>query len=318
MTIRYTCGSCGSVLKIKDELAGTPGKCPKCKHEFTVPAAPAAADQPDAAAAPAGKEGHAAAAAPADEEFDPVAFLMADGGGRAAAAAPTVPPPPAPAPKRSAANEPPQRRPIRMDDEAPAAPRRGAGESPTAAETADAMLRTNASSNAKELLTRTMEESRVRAAQMPDEDQGKPGIDFKELWRELGFKIAPLVAGLVVLVVLTFWFGRYMVGGGRDLPDLARVSGVVTKGGSPLAGAEVVFTPMDVIKKSSYGFTDEQGEYSLIYDEDANGAVVGKCRVEVTRLDERGRNIVEGKYSATDPGLFVVESGSNECNIEIP
>ena len=33
MTIRYTCGSCGSVLKIKDQLAGTPGKCPKCKKQ---------------------------------------------------------------------------------------------------------------------------------------------------------------------------------------------------------------------------------------------------------------------------------------------
>ena len=38
MTIRYECEQCGSTLKIKDDLAGKPGKCPKCKTAFTVPA----------------------------------------------------------------------------------------------------------------------------------------------------------------------------------------------------------------------------------------------------------------------------------------
>ena len=42
MTIRFTCNECGSVLKIKDELAGTRGKCPKCKAEFIVPVAASA------------------------------------------------------------------------------------------------------------------------------------------------------------------------------------------------------------------------------------------------------------------------------------
>lgn len=37
MTIRYTCTECGSVLKIKDEKAGTNAKCPKCKIAFVVP-----------------------------------------------------------------------------------------------------------------------------------------------------------------------------------------------------------------------------------------------------------------------------------------
>ena len=40
MTIRFTCAECASVLKIKDELAGTNAKCPKCKTKFVVPAAP--------------------------------------------------------------------------------------------------------------------------------------------------------------------------------------------------------------------------------------------------------------------------------------
>lgn len=38
MTIRVTCQHCGAALKIKDELAGTEGHCPKCKHKFRIPA----------------------------------------------------------------------------------------------------------------------------------------------------------------------------------------------------------------------------------------------------------------------------------------
>ena len=37
MTIRFTCAECASELKIKDELAGTAGRCPKCKTKFVVP-----------------------------------------------------------------------------------------------------------------------------------------------------------------------------------------------------------------------------------------------------------------------------------------
>jgi hypothetical protein len=39
MTIRITCTECASVLKIKDELAGTSARCPKCKTKFVVPKA---------------------------------------------------------------------------------------------------------------------------------------------------------------------------------------------------------------------------------------------------------------------------------------
>jgi hypothetical protein len=312
MTIRYSCTSCGSVLKIKDELAGTPGKCPKCKSEFTVPqaaevAAPvAAAKSPPAAAPPAGPE---------DEDFDPVAFLMADGGQRTQTAPHAVPPPPAAAPKRNPV-PPAARRPDA--DERPPAPRRDAAGPTTAAETADAMLRTNASANAKELLTRTMEESRVRAAQMPVEDQGEPRVDYQQLGRDLLFRGAPIIVGAIVVVVSAYWLGNYMSGGGRKLPDLARVSGTVTKGGAPLAGASVYFTPMDVKAKTAFGMTDENGAYTLIYDEDARGAVVGKNRVEVSLIGPNGRDLIEGAYSMADAKIHEVKPGSQTIDLTIP
>ncbi|WP_397570495.1 hypothetical protein [Schlesneria sp. T3-172] len=37
MTIHLKCEHCESVLKIKDELAGSSAHCPKCKHPFVVP-----------------------------------------------------------------------------------------------------------------------------------------------------------------------------------------------------------------------------------------------------------------------------------------
>jgi len=56
MTIRYTCPECSSVLKIKDELAGTAGKCPKCRTKFVVPAPSSdespKADEPDTSPQP--------------------------------------------------------------------------------------------------------------------------------------------------------------------------------------------------------------------------------------------------------------------------
>ena len=86
MTIRYECGECGSILKIKDELAGKPGKCPKCKTRFTVPDPTAtdsgevslSDDSPAAAREVDDAEESPRSAPVSDAEFDPAAFLMQD------------------------------------------------------------------------------------------------------------------------------------------------------------------------------------------------------------------------------------------------
>src|SRR5690348_1784449 len=39
MTIRVVCQKCGAKLDIREELAGSTRRCPKCKTEFTVPPA---------------------------------------------------------------------------------------------------------------------------------------------------------------------------------------------------------------------------------------------------------------------------------------
>lgn len=303
MTIRYKCQDCGSVLKIKDELAGSDGRCPKCKREFVVPEA-GNGEQSAAVAAPAAED---------DADFDPVAFLM-DGGGAPSA-------PPAPAPSASASRRPSPAGPGPTDvDELP--PQRGPRRSrvpatESAAASADAMLGGGtASSNAKHLLTRSMEESRVRAAEMP-EDEEEPGLDYKELAKLIGLRALPALAGIVVLCMGLYWLSNAWLGGPK-LPDLGRVHGVVTRNGEPLAGAQVTFTPLDVQASSATAITDENGEYVLEYQEGVRGAVVGKNRVHVFKLDERGREVIEAQtpYGMGSNEIWVVEPGSQEFNID--
>lgn len=64
MSIRATCGSCGSTFTARDELAGKKVKCPKCKERMEIPAA--SSSKP------------AAVAAPTPKVVDPMEALLAE------------------------------------------------------------------------------------------------------------------------------------------------------------------------------------------------------------------------------------------------
>ena len=81
-------------------------------------------------------------------------------------------------------------------------------------------------------------------------------------------------------------------GGGGDQPELGEVEGTVTLGGTPLAGATVMFQPDT--GRPSIGITDSEGHYTLNYKEDVPGAVVGKHTVSITTYQE-------GDPGAVDP-----------------
>ena len=68
--------------------------------------------------------------------------------------------------------------------------------------------------------------------------------------------------------------------------DLAAVSGVVTLDGAPLPRATLVFQP-DAAGPASYGLTDEDGRYTLMYDQGVEGAVIGMHTVKITTFRER-------------------------------
>lgn len=124
--------------------------------------------------------------------------------------------------------------------------------------------------------------------------------------------------------------------GGGDLPELGYVTGRVSIGGQPLAGAIVSFSPVQPGRPSS-AETDAEGEYELFYNEDAPGAVVGDHVVTVTRItttelddlpDDPSEMSAEERalYESSQPlpaaaadGSLKksVAAGSNEINIEL-
>ncbi|WP_417847672.1 hypothetical protein [Thalassoglobus sp.] len=287
MTIRYQCPECDSVLKIKDELAGTDGKCPKCKSKFVVPDPPQAEESPKEksppkAAAPAQKKAKPAGKKTAksdDDDFDAAAFLMEDGPGPKASAGLTE----KPAAPAGPATDKQGRRLISGGGGARA---KASSHSP-AAVAADAEI--NASANARDLLSKTAGDSRVKASSMPMEEK-QPRFDFAGMRKEL-IRYLPHLAGGIAGIFLLYWLSSSMMSQSLKLPPLSNVSGKVTVNGEPLSGVQVTFSPIEDKKsgdsgpdriRSASGRTNDNGEFTLYYIDGVKGAPRGKGRLSVT------------------------------------
>jgi hypothetical protein len=68
-------------------------------------------------------------------------------------------------------------------------------------------------------------------------------------------------------------------GGSADLPEIARVTGTVTRNGKPVPNLMVNFMPE--AGRPSWGKTDENGHYEMVYDEDNKGVKVGRGKIYV-------------------------------------
>ncbi|MCA9079594.1 MAG: hypothetical protein KDA58_03500 [Planctomycetaceae bacterium] len=313
MTIRYECEECGSVLKIKDELAGTNGKCPKCKHKFVVP--PPEGDAP----APSSKSGiskkSAAASKPAatpkpaaksakpkdDDDFDPADFLMEgnDGPNRPSAGL-GAPEPPKPTPGG--------RKPI--------SPPGGAAKIQRPAEATDA------SANAHELLSKNAAESRAKASQMPDENTG-PKYDFSAVRQQL-IDLLPYVGGGIALVVLAFWMANYLMGDPLPLPELVEATGSVMHDGKAMSGVKVILSPVtaegestsgkQITLRSATGVTDENGFFRLEYMPGVMGCPLGKVKVfmEPVMPSKTLSDQIPPKYQTGGAIVEIKETGNTD------
>jgi len=72
---------------------------------------------------------------------------------------------------------------------------------------------------------------------------------------------------------------------------VAQVSGRVTLDGKPLAKGHITFVPLGTKENQAPGptawsFTDADGRYKLVINPATPGAVVGKCRIFITGLDQ--------------------------------
>lgn len=117
-------------------------------------------------------------------------------------------------------------------------------------------------------------------------------------------------------------------GGGSDTPPLGTVSGVVTLDDKPLADAEVTFQPEK--GRPSLGKTDSQGNYTLAYTVNENGALIGPHKVLITTAveafsDETGEGqdrearpeILPPKYNAQTTLTAEVKPGANTIDFPL-
>lgn len=277
MSIRYECDQCGSVLKIKDDLAGKPGKCPKCKTPFTVPAA----DEDS------GSEGHVTAESSdtseshdsksrltdSGDDFDVDAFLSgdeeADGKPNATPSNPKIQdvdddadqslddevdkPKSKRSKSRADKTDTKDSFEIRRGPDAPgkSAPPMSSGLDDNADETPAPMRRppgTNpnagASNIASDLLSKSAKKGKkTNWDEVQPQKKEEPGFDWDSLKYESRTKLLPIAGGGLVLCLLIYYFVFPMFGSKAYAPKLAPVTGTVVVDGKPLVGAEVWFHP---------------------------------------------------------------------------
>ena len=107
-------------------------------------------------------------------------------------------------------------------------------------------------------------------------------------------------------------------GCGGDLPKLGTVHGKVTYDGKPLAGAGVVFIPIDG-GRQSMAVTNSDGNYTLTYLRDICGAKIGQHNVRITTSDgESGKTeYIPIQYNEQTVLRESVQAGANQINFTL-
>jgi major membrane immunogen (membrane-anchored lipoprotein) len=126
-----------------------------------------------------------------------------------------------------------------------------------------------------------------------------------------------------------------LTGCGSSGPELAKVTGKVTLDGQPVHGAAITFRPQGEKGSTSYGGTNKDGIYTLMFTRDSNGAMPGDYFVDIetqklakSEIDEmKAQGLAEPpayvpipkKYrSGPDQLKATVKAGqTNEINFEL-
>ena len=318
MTIRYTCTGCESVLKIKDEKAGTNGRCPKCKTEFVVPfptdgdgieidvrAASKVAASIDTIVDDVDMPIELTPEVEDSTDFDPLDVLSGPVASARTAAARTSPA--VPEKKPSVAE-------LMRDFEAGKKKDRkkdSASEISTPAATTGSADQTAGS--AASALTRAYQQKRDSASTPTLSVKDAKAAEQHLLMMDFIKKRA--APGILIFSVLSYswfwWMNRVEYTG---LP-LYEVTGQTLKGGQPAPKIQVFFEPVgggiDDNRPLVKAVSDEEGNFRVMYDPSFYGAPAGQYRIGL--MDENGRPVEQPEAQT----LTVKEDGENEFKINL-
>ncbi len=294
MTIRYTCTGCESVLKIKDEKAGTNGKCPKCKLEFVVPAVDADDEGSEVESEPVDEPTEdpvdlvdmpieLTPDVPDTEDFDPLAVL----GGSTT-----------PSAKGSKKNDPPpitgDRKPsvAELMKEFEATKKKGRDEKSTSEiSRPSASSAVETSGSAASALTRAYQQKRDSAS--APSLSAKDAKAAAERTLRMDFIKTKAGPGILIVGVLLFGYIWWMNHEPYVGPPLFDVTGQVMHSGQPVPGIQIMFEPvgggMDDNRALMMVTSDGQGNFRLMYTPLYYGAPAGSYRIGL--MDANGAPI---------------------------
>ena len=286
MTIRYICSECHAALKIRDEKAGQEGKCPGCGAAFAIPApsrvvtsgADTDADNEDDDLVDMPLEITPDVDLPsevsASDDFDPMNVLN------------TAPPPTKPSHQKNDERQPSVAE--LMRDHQTAKKKEATARARRQEKKVNALLvDVQPAGSAADAITRSYEKKRARAPEAPPMSrEERRAAESRAAFRRATLQGA---VGLAVVVVLTGGVYAWITGDGRT--DLVDVTGRITIMNKTLANVRIQFAPVTepgappptegTSLAPSYARTNQNGEFTLLFNAETRGAVVGNHLVTI-------------------------------------
>ena len=317
MTIRYTCTDCGSVLKIKDEKAGTQGKCPKCKTEFLVPNPAEPEDdgievestpdeQPvDLVDMPIELTPEVAAS----EDFDPMAVLGGSGLGIPAAKRPATP-----ASGGATSDRKPSVAELMKDFEATKKKDREKKSVPEVSRPSGGSSAAETSGSAADALSRAYQQKRDSASSPSMSAKDAKASEQRALLMEfITMKAAPAILLIGGILYGLNWYNNWVP---YDGPPLFDVSGEIMRDGKAVGGVLIEFEPLvsgpTDLRTKAHGMSDKDGGFTLKSSDALWGAAAGEYRVGMMGNDGIPIPAPDGELKLT-----VTEDGPNEFKINL-
>ena len=125
-----------------------------------------------------------------------------------------------------------------------------------------------------------------------------------------------------IAVWLGVLLGPVLAGCSGKNENLSEVTGVVTLDGQPLPDAVIVFSPT-AGGTTSYGRTDNDGKFRMLFRDNVYGAWIGENVVRITTFDLPAngkpgkKELVPNVYNTKSTTKVTVAAGQNTHNFEL-